>query len=361
MTRVAVLGSGVMASALAVPLADNGHDVRLVGTHLDREIIDSIKQRHVHPGLDGELPASVAAYRLEEAPDAFAGAEIVLSGVNSSGVRWASEQLAGLLPDDALVVAIAKGLEAGESGDLRILPDVLTDSWSPSQRDGHAVSAITGPSIAGEVAARRDTCVVFAGHDRAALDRLAAAFRTDAYRVWSSIDLVGCEVSAALKNCYALAIGLAAGVLEAQGGADSPDRMHNYEAALFAQGTAEMQQIVALLGGKPETVGWLPGVGDLYVTSTGGRNVRVGRLLGTGMRFEEASAQLGNPTLEGAAAIREIGGALPRLTQRGLVGPDDLPLLRHLYEVIALERPVDMPWDAFFGADTERVLARRAG
>jgi glycerol-3-phosphate dehydrogenase (NAD(P)+) len=358
MTRVAVLGAGVMGSALTVPLADNDHDVRLVGTHLDREIIDSIKQSHVHPGLDAELPASVEAYQLEEAPDAFAGAEIVLSGVNSFGVRWASEQLEGLLPDEALVIAIAKGLEAGEDGELRILPDVLSECWSPSQRAGHAVAAITGPSIAGEVAARRDTCVVFAGHDRAALDRLAATFRTDSYRVWSSSDLVGCEVCAALKNCYALAIGLAEGVLEAQEGSDSPDRMHNYEAALFAQGAAEMQQIVTLLGGKSETVGSLPGVGDLYVTSTGGRNVRVGRLLGTGMRFDEASAQLGHPTLEGAAAIREIGEALPQLTQRGLVAPGDLPLLRHLYDVIARERPVDMPWSSFFGGDTERVVAK---
>jgi glycerol-3-phosphate dehydrogenase (NAD(P)+) len=358
MTRVAVLGAGVMGSALAVPLADNGHHVRLVGTHLDREIIDSVNQSLVHPGLDAKLPASVEAYQLEEAPEAFTGADIVLSGVNSFGVRWASEQLERLLPDDALVIAIAKGLAAGDSGDLRILPDVLTECWSPPQRAGHSPSAITGPSIAGEVAARRDTCVVFAGHDRAALDRLAATFRTDGYRVWTSTDLIGCEVCAALKNCYALAIGLAEGVLQAQGGSDSPDRMHDYEAALFAQGAAEMQQIVALLGGKPETVGWLPGVGDLYVTSTGGRNVRVGRLLGTGMGFDEASAQLGHPTLEGAAAIREIGQAVPKLTERGLVAPGDLPLLRHLHEVIALERPVDMPWSSFFGGEPGRVLAK---
>ena len=137
-----------MGSALTVPLSDNGHDVRLVGTHLDREIIDSIKKSHVHPGLDAALPDSVDAYQLEDAPDAFAGAEIVLSGVNSFGVRWASEHLERLLPDGALVIAIAKGLEAGEDGELRILPDVLAECWSPSQRAGHPVSAITGPSIA---------------------------------------------------------------------------------------------------------------------------------------------------------------------------------------------------------------------
>jgi len=351
MTRVAILGTGQTCTALSVPLADNGHDVRLVGTHLDREIIDSIKASSVHPDLDEQLPMSVTAYQLEEAPEAFAGAEIVLSGVNSFGVRWAGERLAGLLPDRALVIAIAKGLEAAADGELRILTDVLRESWSGSQRDRHSVSAITGPMIASELAARRETCVVFAGRDQAALDYLASTFGTDAYRVWTSTDLVGCEVCAALKNCYALGVGLAEGVLQARGGSDRPDRMHNYEAALFAQGAAEMRQMVAVLGGDSETAGWLPGVGDMYVTSTGGRSVRVGRLLGGGARFEEASERLGHPTLEGAAAIREIGGALPKLVGRGMVSPEDFPLLRHLYEVIELDVPVDVPWSSFFGGE----------
>jgi glycerol-3-phosphate dehydrogenase (NAD(P)+) len=363
MTRVAILGTGVTCTALSVPLADNGHDVRLLGTHLDREIIDSIKTSSVHPGLNEEVATSVKAYQLEEASDAFAGAEIVLSGVNSFGVRWAGERLAGLLPDGALVIAIAKGLEARGDGELRILTDVLTESWSGLQRSSHSVAAITGPMIASEIAARRKTCVVFAGRDPAALDRLAATFRTDAYRVWTSTDLVGCEVCAALKNCYALGVGLAHGVLEAREAADRPDRMHNYEAALFAQGAAEMRHMVELLGGNPDTAGWLPGVGDMYVTSIAGRNVRVGRLLAAGARFEEASERLGHPTLEGAAAIREIGAALPTLTARGMMSPEDFPLLRHLYEVIAHDLPVDIPWSSFFGGEPghHRDHGRRTG
>ena len=357
MTQVAILGSGMMGSALSVPLADNGHDVRLVGTHLDRDIIDSLKTNGVHPGLDVELPASVTPYHLEEAEGAFAGAEIVLSGVNSFGVRWASDQLARLLPDGAPVIAIAKGLDAGEDGTLRLLPDVLTEFWSDQHRASTSVSAITGPSIAGEVALRRDTCVVFTGRDHGALARLAATFRTESYRVWTSTDLVGCEVCSALKNCYALGVGLAEGVLEGRNAARSVDRMHNYEAALFAQGAAEIRQMVTLLGGNPDTVSWLPGVGDMYVTSTGGRNVRVGRLLGLGMHFEEARVKLGNPTLEGAAAIREIGGALPKLRQRGIVDPNDFPLLRHLYDVIERDEPVDMPWSSFFGGEAATARA----
>jgi glycerol-3-phosphate dehydrogenase len=75
----------------------------------------------------------------------------------------------------------------------------------------------------------------------------------------------------------------------------------------------------------------LAGVGDMFVTSTDGRNIRVGRLLGGGLLFSDARARMGDITLEGTAAIQVIGGALPKLTDRGVIGPDDFPLLRQLH------------------------------
>jgi len=352
MTTVAILGAGVMGSALTVPLADNGHDVRLVGTHLDRDIVDGIRADGVHQGLRRKLPESVAAHQLEEIEAAFDGAEIVVSGVNSFGVRWAGQRIAPLLQPGMLVIAIAKGMAASDDGDLRILPDVLAEEVPPELRARVSWAAVTGPSIAGEVAARRHTCVVFAGLDQSALDRLAATFGTGWYHVWTSTDLVGAEVCAAMKNCYALGVGFAEGILERLGEAGSPDRNHNYEAAVFGQGTVEMGRMVELLGGRAETPYGLPGVGDMYVTSTGGRNVRVGRLVGGGLRFSEARARMGGITLEGAAAIEVIGRALPKLTERGLIGPAEFPLMRHLHAAVVHDQPVRMPWPAFFGAGT---------
>ncbi len=84
--------------------------------------------------------------------------------------------------------------------------------------------------------------------------------------------------------------------------------------------------MVELLGGHVETADGQATTGDMYVTAKGGRNVRVGRLLGEGMEFEEAWEQLGHITVEGAEAIKQIGGALPKLTERGLLGSDELPL-----------------------------------
>jgi glycerol-3-phosphate dehydrogenase (NAD(P)+) len=347
MTTITVLGSGIMASALSVPLADNGHTVRLVGTFLDREIIDRIQDDGVHPGLEVELPSSVEAYQLERLADALEGAEVVLSGVNSFGVAWAGDQLAPLLRPGQHVVMIAKGMAAEEDGTLRTLPAVLAAPVPDDVREQVSWTAIVGPSIAGEVAVRRQTCVLFAGEDTGAAERMADLFRTDAYHVWTWGDIVGAEVSAALKNCFALGVGISNGVLETL--EDDPAYQNfNFAAAVFAQGAAETRRMVELLGGDDASAHVLPTVGDMYVTSMGGRNVRVGRLMGAGWPFSEAREELGNPTLEGAACIEVVGGALPKLTERGVIAEHEFPLLRHLYEVVGLERPLDVPWDRFF-------------
>jgi glycerol-3-phosphate dehydrogenase (NAD(P)+) len=242
---------------------------------------------------------------------------------------------------------VAKGMEASPEGDLRILPDVLAAELPDALRERVPISAIVGPCIAGELASRRHSSVIFAGRDAAALERLADTFAAPYYHVWTSPDLIGAEVCAALKNCYALGSGFAEGMLGVP--ADYRWRNFNYEAALIAQGVIESRRLVELLGGRPETAEGLATTGDMYVTAKGGRNVRVGRLIGQGLAFGEAWERLDHITLEGAEAIRQIGGALPKLTERGLLGADELPLLRHLHEVVVLERPLAMPWKSFFG------------
>ena len=341
-----------MATALVFPLTDNGHEVRLVGTHLDREIIDSIKEEGVHPGLGLQLPKGVSAYQLEEAEQAFDGADIAMSGVNSFGVRWASEQFANLLKPGMMVIAVTKGMEADDEGNLRILPEVLAEQVPQDVREQVSWSAITGPAIAGEVAVRRDTCVVFTGEDADVLEKLAGIFRTDFYHVWTSMDLTGCEACAAIKNCYAFGAGFMEGILDREGEQEAKYRNYNYGAALFGQATRELGQWMELLGGNQETPYGLPGVGDMFVTSMGGRNVKAGRFVGGGVQFSEVqNERMKGVTLEGVAAIGVIGGALEKLTGRGIVAEEDFPLMRHLYAVVAKDEPLDMPWSTFFGGE----------
>lgn len=360
MATVSVLGSGIMATALAFPLSDNGHEVRLVGTHLDREIIDSIKETGVHPGLDLKLPGSVRAYQLEEAEEAFDGAEIAMSGVNSFGVRWASERFASLLKPGMMVIAVTKGMDADDDGNLRILPEVLAEQVPENLREQVSWSAIIGPAIAGEVAVRHDTCVAFTGEDAGVLEKLAGIFRTDYYHVWIDTDLVGCEVCAATKNCYAFGAGFMDGLLDKDGETEARYRRYNYGAALFGQATRELGQWMELLGGKPETPYGLPGVGDMFVTSMGGRNVKAGRFVGAGVSFSEVqNERMKGVTLEGVAAIKVIGGALEKLTGRGVVAEDDFPLMRHLYAVVGKDEPLNMPWAKFFGGEYAVTAERK--
>jgi glycerol-3-phosphate dehydrogenase (NAD(P)+) len=143
------------------------------------------------------------------------------------------------------------------------------------------------------------------------------------------------------------------GILDREGESKARYRNYNYGAALFGQATRELGRFMELLGGERETPYGLAGVGDMFVTSMGGRNVKVGRLVGSGLRFSEARERMPGVTLEGAAAIEVIGDALPKLTKRGIIEPEDFPLMRHLHSVVGLDEPLDMPWHTFFGGEPE--------
>jgi glycerol-3-phosphate dehydrogenase (NAD(P)+) len=351
MTTIAVLGAGVMASALTVPARDNGHEVRLIGTHLDDHIIDSLKATGVHPGLNVKLDAGVKPYYFTEAAEAFAGADVVMVGVNSFGIDWMGQQLKQHLVPGQKVIVVTKGMQAAEDGTLRILPEVLQAAAGPVAREV-TWQAIVGPCLAGELAIRRNSCVVFAGPDQASLDFLAGVYRTGYYHVWTSTDFIGHEVGAATKNVFAFAQGFAAGILRKTGETDAPYRLFNYGSALFAQGSVEIHQYIKLMGGNPATGNGLPGVGDMCVTSMGGRNVRAGGYVGEGVPFSEVrDVHMKGVTLEGVAAISVIGAALIKLTERGVVAPEDFPLTRFLYEVVEHDAPLEVPWSSFFGGE----------
>ncbi|MGA4508190.1 NAD(P)H-dependent glycerol-3-phosphate dehydrogenase [Propionibacteriaceae bacterium G1746] len=352
MAKIAVLGAGIMATALTWPLTDNGHEVALVGTHLDEDIITSIQTTGVHPNLDLKVNEGVTAYQLADAAKAFEGADLVMSGVNSFGVDWVADQFATLLKPGTNVISITKGMQADEDGTLHILPEVIKKRVGAELADSCKWAAITGPSIAGELAVRHDTAVVFTSVDQEYVTWLADLFRTDYYHVWTSTDWVGCEVAAAAKNIYAFGAGFAKGILQAAGKENDRYGMFNYGAALFAQGSVELRQFIELLGGRGETATGLCGVGDMFVTSMGGRNVKAGTFVGSGVKFSEVrDVHMLGVTLEGVAAIRVVGAALAPLTERGVIKPEDFPFCRYLYEIIEHDAPLDLPWSTFFGGE----------
>lgn len=136
-------------------------------------------------------------------------------------------------------------MQADEDGTLHILPEVLKKHMGNLADEVHW-AAIVGPSIAGELAVHRDTCVVFCGEEQEVLDRLAAAYRTDYYHVWTSTDFIGHEVGACMKkNIFAFGGGFAAGMLDKAGQTDAKYVMYDYTAALFGEGARELKQMVA--------------------------------------------------------------------------------------------------------------------
>ncbi|WP_336249853.1 glycerol-3-phosphate dehydrogenase [Stomatohabitans albus] len=349
MATITILGAGVMASALSVPLADNGHTVRLVGTHLDDHIIDSLQSSGMHPVLELSLPAAVEPFHFADAAHAFESTDVVMNGTNSFGVEWIGNTIGQYFQPGMKFLSITKGMRADDDGTLYTIPQALKRMMQPEDVQKVTWNAIVGPSIAGELAVRHQTCVVFCGEDNESLQYLADLFRTDYYHIWTSTDFVGYEVGAAFKNVYAFAMGLARGLLKHEGKEHDKYVMFNYEAAVFAQAQTELRQWVEFLGGNPTLADGLGGVGDMFVTSMGGRNVRAATYVGSGMPFSKVvNGPMKGITLEGVAAIEVVGKALERLTDRGIVNASSFPLCRHLYNVVVHDGPFAMPWDLFY-------------
>lgn len=345
MAIVTVLGAGMMGSALCLPLVDRGHQVRLVGTHLDEAIVNSMQRSQLHPKLGLTLPG-FRTYSHREFAAAMDGTELLALGVSSAGARWAAEQIAPFARPDLPVFMITKGLENGAGG-LKVLPDVVAEVVE--QRSGVRIEpcAIAGPCIAGELARRVQTCVVLTGRSRALLERVQAALQCDYYHVFISLDVIGVETCAALKNAYAMGIAFSTGQYERTGGQPGSLGFHNGEAATFAQAIVEMQRLIELAGGTPASASWLPGVGDLDVTCNGGRTGRFGRLLGLGRTVEQAIAEMSGATLECLEILDVLERALPALTERGL-DRRDVPLLEHMIAVARHGAPVNLPFAEFF-------------
>lgn len=350
MPKALILGAGVMGCALTVPLAENGIPSTILGTDFDRRTVDTIQETGHHPGLDVRLPEGTVALQLEQADAAFEAADLIVVGVSSAGTKWAADLLAAHATPGIQVLSVTKGLTADADGTLRTIKHVFTDAMPAALGASIAWIAACGPSIASEVAHRVDTAVLFAGEGHAETEAVADLFRTDRYHVRTSTDMTGAEVCAATKNIFALAVGYGQGL-----GAKEEDEARppsgnlasvNAGAALFTQSLSEMSALVTLIGGDPATTEGLAGTGDLFVTSTGGRNVRAGRFLGGGATSNELHETLmRGETIEGLQVLSVVGGALETLTRRGLVSPDQFPLTRFLHRVVDRQQESPVPWD----------------
>ena len=344
MKTITIIGAGMMGSALAFPAAENGNAVRLVGTHLDREIIETCKKTGRHLKFTKDFPAGVSYYQIEELGAAMDGADFIICGVSSFGVDWFKDEILPRLPEHIPVISVTKGLMDTPEGQLL----TYVDLWQAKLDElGKQIPlcAIGGPCTSYELVAHDQTEVSFCGKDMAVLRMIKAAMATDYYHISLSTDVVGVESAVALKNGYALGIALTIGLNQRRFGIES--ELHfNSQAAVFGQAVREMAKLLALQGaGTLDNL--VVGAGDLYVTVYGGRTRLVGILLGRGLDIDEAKAELAGVTLESLVVAERVAKAIRIQAQKGLADLAEFPLLMHIDEIITQKKPVNIPWESF--------------
>ena len=348
MAIITIVGAGMMGSALAFPARENGNEVRLVGTHLDREIIDACRATNKHPKFEVAFPAGVKYYQIEELKDALSGADFVIGGVSSFGVTWFADVVLPEIADGTPLLTVTKGLLDTEDGRLLTYPDYWRERLKEYGKR-LPLNAIGGPCTSYELVAHDQTEVSFCGDDIEILKTLKNAMQTSYYHISITTDITGVESAVALKNGYALGVALTIGLNQRN---FANDTLHfNSQAAIFGQATREMHRLLEYQNALSLN-NLCVGVGDLYVTVYGGRTRLVGILLGKGLTIDEAKRELQGVTLESLVVAERVARAIRKAISRGILRAEDFPLLLHIDDIITKGNAVNIPWEKFTYTET---------
>lgn len=344
MAVVTIIGSGMMGSALAFPARENGHEVRLCGTHLDRDIIKDCINTNRHTKFVKDFPEGVNFFQIEDVKQAIKGSDMIIGGVNSFGVDWFGDEILPLIPENVPVLTVTKGLVDTEDGRLLTYPDIWKKKLDKIGKKLD-LNAVGGPCTSYELVAHDQTEVAFCGENIETLKKLKEIMQTDYYHISITTDVTGIESAVALKNGYALGIALTIGLNQKEFGLDS-ELHYNSQAAVFGQAMKEMKRLLEFQG-SPSLDVFAVGIGDLYVTVYGGRTRLVGILLGRGLSIDEAKAELKGVTLESLVVAERVARAIKINAQKGVLNLEDFPLLTHIDEIITDKKPVNIPWEKF--------------
>jgi glycerol-3-phosphate dehydrogenase (NAD(P)+) len=316
--RLAVVGAGswgtVLASLAASPDESGAASAMLWAR--EPEVAAAVNERHVNPiflpghQLDATLRATTSL------GDALDGVDAVIMAVPSQFFRSVFRDVARLLPPAVPVISVVKGIERGS---LLRMTEIMGEE---SDHDPSLLGVLCGPNIAREVAAGQPAATVVALSDDLWSRRLQRRLNSPTFRVYTNPDVVGCEISGAVKNVIAIAAGIADGLGYGV----------NTKAALLTRGLAELARLGTALGGQPLTFLGLAGNGDLVATcsSDKSRNHRVGVELGHGRRAEEIVGEM-QMVAEGVEATP---GVLALAQRTGV----EMPIARQVGAVLAGER-----------------------
>lgn len=307
--KIAVVGAGSWGTALATLLARHGHTTVLWGR--DAAVIEAIDQRHENPRYLPGIPLPESLRASTDLAATVTGADWILVVVPSHAFAETVRALAPLRPAGAGVAWATKGFEPGSG---RFLHEVAREVLGPEV----PLAVVTGPSFAKEVTLGLPTAITVHGDDDAFSQQVADAMHGPAFRAYTGDDMVGAELGGAMKNVLAVATGVA----------DGMQLGLNARAGLITRGLNEMLRLAAAIGGKPETLMGLAGLGDLVLTSTGdlSRNRRLGLALGRGQSLPDAVKEIGQ-VVESVQTADEV---MRQADRHGI----DLPISKAVQSVL---------------------------
>jgi glycerol-3-phosphate dehydrogenase (NAD(P)+) len=309
--RVAVLGAGSWGTTFAKILADAGSSVSVWARRPEvaREISESKRNSDYLPGIN--LPRAIWAS--DRLPEVLDGVEQVYVSVPSQSLRGNLAIVRDLIPADALVVSLMKGVEKGSR--FRMSEVILQELRCDPAR----VAVASGPNLALEIAQEQPTAAVISSESRETASTVGMTVTNPYFRAFVNTDVVGTEFGGVLKNLIAVAIGIVDGVGYGE----------NTKASIITRGLAEMTDFAVAYGARAETLAGLAGLGDLIATceSKLSRNNTAGRLLGQGYGYADVVAQM-QQTAEGLASLAPV---LALAAEKNV----DMPICRQVEQVLA--------------------------
>lgn len=307
--KIGVIGGGAWGATLAQLIIDNGHEALIYD--VNAALVHQINQQK-HPFFDVTLPKTLKA--TTNLKEVIAFQELILLAVPTKFMRSVLKDINPLLSKQTIFIDASKGLEPET---YKRMSDLVKEEIDPKHYLGYVV--LTGPSHAEEVILRKITLLTAASEDEAIAKQVQEIMSNESYmRVYTSTDVIGCEVGGAAKNAIAVVSGMLTGAGMGE----------NARAALITRGILEIARIVEFYGGNKETSFGLTGIGDLIVTasSENSRNFRAGVKLGKGQSLESIY-QEEPQTIEGVRSIEALA-LLSR--QEGI----SLPIIQTAFEVI---------------------------
>ena len=342
MSKIIIIGAGAMGSAFSIPCIENNNEVILVGTHLENDLIKNIKLNdNYHPALNIKLPPKLKIESFEKLQTILKGrVDLIVVGVSSLGINWFVNQISNSYKKNLPIILLTKGLAIVES-ELITLSDKIKKLLEEKGHKEVNISSVKGPCLAAGLANKMRTGTVIANSSIEKAQILKKIIATNYYSTEISNDLMGVELSSAIKNIYSMLIGASEGLSNSNAPKEIQSKYYlNTSASLIHRSISEMVEFVSHYGGRPETVYGLAGLGDLYVSAIGGRNSLMGKYLGEGYLYKNAKEKfMKDITVEGADLAFEIG---PKVLKE--FDEKEFPLLFSVIKCICLNQKLEINW-----------------